>query len=102
MVCSAYKFRPLILVRIRNGQEYAPESRPPHLIFGRKISAPEKRLSVGQQKSSQWPTTLPCNRADCRLIARIHIRTLIAVHFHSYKMFINNFRDFGILVTLAI
>jgi len=36
------------------------------------------------------------------LITRVHVRALVAVHFHGHKILIDDFGDFGVFITLAI
>ena len=64
-------------------------------IFGREIRAAEKWPAIGQQKSRERPAALPRNRADGRLIARVHVGTLVAIHFHGNEKFVDDARRFG-------
>ena len=98
----AHQIRFLVLVRFRHGQQHPPESRPSKLILRRVVRPAEKRLSVRHQKPRQRPAALPGNRADRRLITSVHIRTFIAIYFHRNKIFIDDFCDDRVLVTLAV
>ena len=102
MIGGTDKLDSFIFVGIRHRQQNAPKSGPPHLIFRREIRAAKKWFSIGQQESRQWPATLPGNCADGGLIPRIDVRPLVAVDFHGHKILVDNFRDLGVLVTLAI
>ena len=95
-------FGPPRLERIGNSQQDAFESRPAHRVFRREIGAAEKWLAVGRQERSQRPAALPGNRADRRLIARIHVRPLVAIHLHGHIKFVDHRRDLGIFVALAV
>src|ERR1700722_13876295 len=102
MICCLYKIVSLIPVRIRNCQENAPKTGPPHLIFRRKIRAAKKWSSVGQQKSCQRPAALTGYSTDRGLIPRIDVRPLVAVHFYGDEIFVYDLGDLRVFVTLAI
>src|SRR5580704_6855762 len=75
-------FRAARLERFRDAQQNALESRPAHRVFRWKIGAAEKWLSVGREECGKWPATLPGDRADRGLIARVHVGPLVAIHFY--------------------
>jgi hypothetical protein len=102
MVRRANKLGSFIFVGIRHGQQNAPKTGPPHLIFRREIRAAKKGLSVWEQEAGQGPAALARDGADGGLITCIDVWALIAIHFHCDKILINNFRDLGILITLAV
>src|SRR5207245_1472734 len=63
-VGGALEFGAFVAVGIGNGEKYTAEPGAAHLVFGREISAAEKRLAVGKQKTSQRPAALAGDRAD--------------------------------------
>src|SRR6202035_2444140 len=73
-----------------------------HLILRRKIRAAEKRAPIGQQKSSEWPTALTGDGTDSRLITRIDIGPLVAVHLHGDEIVADDFGDFRIFVGFTV
>src|SRR5579864_3907227 len=75
----------LVMKGIRNGHQYAAESRAAALIFRREVGAAVKRLAIGQQKPRERPTPLAGKRADCGLITGIDVRSLVAVDFYGNK-----------------
>src|SRR5690348_14537487 len=102
MIRRADKLGPFVPVGVRDRKENPAKARPSHLIFRREIRSPKKGLSIRQQKSCQRPTTLAGNSAYGGLITRIDVRTLVTVHFHGDEVFIDDFGDFGVFVTLAV
>ena len=99
---GAFEIRALVAVRIGDGEEHATKTRAAHLVFRREIGAAEKRLSIGKQKSREWPPALAGDGANGRLIARVHVGTLIAVHFHRDEMLVDDFGDFRVFVAFAV
>ena len=87
---------------VSNSQQDAFEAGAAHGVFRREIRAAKKWLTIGSQKRSEWPTALPGNRADCRLVAGVNVRTLVAIDLHGNVELIDHRGDFGIFVTLAI
>src|SRR5215831_823344 len=87
---------------INYGQQHAPESRPAKLVLGREIGPSEKRPAIRQQESGQWPAALPRNRADRGLVARIHVRSLVAVDFDRDEVLVDDLRDDGIFVAFSV
>jgi len=77
-----------LFVSIGHRQQHAAKTRPAHLVLRRKIRAAKKRLPVGHQESCKRPPALSAERADRGLVAGIHVRPLVAIHFHRHKMFV--------------
>jgi hypothetical protein len=98
----AFQITSLVFVRIGDGLQHPFESRPPELIIGREIRPAKKWFAVGQQKSRQRPSTLARKRADRRLISRIHVGPFVAIDFHRHEIFVDDSRNFRVLVTLAV
>ncbi len=92
----------LVLESVGNRKQNAAKSRAVHLIFRRIIGAAIERLTIGHQETGQRPATLPANRADRGLIARVDVGPLVAIHFDRHEMFIDELGDFRILVALAV
>src|SRR5207245_2236326 len=61
-----------------------------------------KGLAVWRKEGSERPTALPTDSADGCLITAVNVGALVAVHFHRNEMLVNDLRDFGIVVRLAI
>ncbi len=101
-VGGAFKLCALVAVGIGDREKNAAESRAAHLVFGREISATEKRLSVGKKKTGKRPAALAGNGANGGLVARIYVGALVAIDFHGHEVFIDDFGDFGVFVALAI
>ena len=99
---GAFQLGALIAEGIGDGEKHAAETGTVHLVFGREIGAAEKRLAVGEKESGERPAALFGNRADGGLVAGIHIGTLVAVDFDGHEIVVDDFRDFGILVTFAV
>ena len=95
-------FAAAILIGVGDGHEDALEARAAQGVFGRKIRAAEERFAVRGEKTGEGPAALARDGADGSLIARIHIGALVAVHFDGDIEAINEFCDFGILVTFAV
>jgi hypothetical protein len=82
--------------------QHALESRPPVAVVAGKIGSSEKRLALGGQHRGQGPPVLATNGGDCGLVARIHIRTLVAVDLDRDKVFVDDRGQPGIFVALAV
>src|SRR4029077_18293871 len=82
-VSSALKISVLVAVGIGYGEKNAAKTRTTHLIFRRKISATKKWLSIGKQKTGEWPATLTGNGADGGLVSRINVGPFVAIHFYG-------------------
>src|SRR5207302_8700391 len=91
-----------LLKSLRHCEQHTWKPRPPMLIPRRKISPPKKWLPIRSKKRSQRPASLSTDRRHRRLIARIHIRPLIAIHLHRNKLIVDNPRGLCALVRLAI
>ncbi len=87
---------------LRHGQQHAPDPRPPVAVVARNIRAAKVRPPVGRQKRRQRPSALPADRRHRRLVARIHVGPLVAIHLHGHKKLVDHRRDFRIFVRLAI
>src|SRR5208337_3971951 len=92
----------LVTISLSNRNEHALETRPPVSVRRRKVCSPVKWLAIGSKKRRQRPSTLPGERGHRHLIAAVNIRTLVAIHFHCDVMLVDNGRDLGILIRLAI
>ena len=101
-VGGALKFGAFVTVGIGDGEKDAAKSRPAHLVFRRKIGTAEKRLSIGKQEAGEWPAALAGNGADSGLIAGVNVGAFVPVDFHSDEMFVDDLRDFGVLVGFAV
>src|SRR6202142_3289981 len=99
---GAIHFRAARLECLSNAQQNAAKSRPPHGIVRRKIRAAKKRFSLRRKKSRQRPAALPRNRADCGLIACVHVGPLVSIYFHRDIVLVDHRCDFRILVALAV
>src|SRR5260370_10740328 len=75
-VGGAFKLCALVAVRIGDGEKDAAKSGTAHLIFGREISAAEKWLSVGDQKTGERPAALAGNAPNGGLYAAIDLASL--------------------------
>ena len=82
--------------------EHATETRPAHGVLRGKVRAAVKRPSVGQQEAGERPAALSGNGADRRLVARIHVRTLVAVYFHRDEQAIDQLGQLRVFVALAV
>ena len=86
---------------LRHGHQHAPDARPSVAIVARNIGAAKVRPSVGRKKCRQRPAALPADGRHRRLVARIHIGPLVAIHFHGNKKLIDQRRDLWIFVRFA-
>ena len=77
---------------LRHGQQHPPNPGPPVAILARNIRAAKVRPPIGSQKRGQRPAALPGNRRHRGLVARIHIRPLVAIHLHRDKMLVDELR----------
>ena len=87
---------------VGDGGQDALEAGAAHAVFGWEVSAAEKGLSFGRKETSQWPAALSGNGADGRLVARIDVGALVAVHFDWDVELVDERCDFGVLVALAV
>ena len=99
---SFLQVRAFVVEGIGNGHQHTAKSWAAALIFRREIGAAVERLAIGQQKSREGPAPLAGKRADRRLIARIDIRTLVAIDFYGDKMLVDDPGDFRIFVAFAV
>ena len=90
------------LPRIHHGAQHALESRPAVALVPGKIGSPKKRFAIGSKHRGQRPSVLPADSRDRGLVARIHIRTLVAVDLDRDKVLVNHFGKLWILITLPI
>src|SRR5882762_5891469 len=89
-------------VEIGDGEKNAAESGAAHLVVGREIRAAKKGFAVGKQKTGEGPAALSGNGADSGLVAGVNVGALVAIDLHGDEMFIDDFRDFGVLVAFAV
>ena len=101
-VCRVVDFRAAHLERLGNRKQDALEPGPPPGVVRRKVGAPKERLAIRRQERRQWPAALPGDRTDRRLIARVHVGPLVAVHFHGNIEGIDQRCDFRVLVAFAV
>ena len=94
--------RAALAVGLGHRGENSPESRPPHGVVRREIGPAEKRPPIGRQESGQRPAALAGDGADGRLVARVHVGPLVAVHLHGNVELVDECGDFGVLVALAV
>src|SRR5882762_5993773 len=92
----------LVAVRIGDGEKNAAESGAAHLVVGREIRAAKKGFAVGKQKTGEGPAALSGNGADSGLVAGVNVGALVAIDLHGDEMFVDDFRDFGVLVAFAV
>ena len=83
--CGLLHFRAPRAIRFRNALKHAPETRTAHGILRRKVRAAVKWPSIGQQKACERPSALSRHGVDRRLVPRVHIRPLVAIHLHRHK-----------------
>jgi len=101
-VRGAFELGAFVAVGIGDGEQNAAESGASHLVFGREIGAAEKRFAVREQKTRKRPAALSGDGADSRLVARVDVGPLVAIHFNGDEVFSDDFGDFGVLVTFAV
>ena len=70
---------------LRHRHQHPPNARPPIAVVARNIRAAKVRPPIGRQKRRQRPAALPADRRHRRLVARIHVRPLVAIHLHRDK-----------------
>src|ERR1700722_9436739 len=87
---------------LRHSPHPAPPSRPSVTIVARNIRAAEVRSSIGCEKRRQRPPTLPADCRHRRLVARIHIGTLIAIHLYSNKKVVDERSNLRIFIRFAV
>src|SRR5262249_26114645 len=92
LVGGAFELVALVGEGVRDGLKNSRKTRTAHRILRRKICAAEKRTALWRQKTSERPAALPRNSAHGRLIARVHIGPLIAIHFYRNKVAIDEGR----------
>ena len=91
-----------LVIRMRHRQQNAPKPRTTVTLFFGKICAAEKWLALGCQNHGQWPTTLPAHRRNGRLVARVHVESLIAVHFNGDEVAVDDLGNLGVFIRFAI
>ena len=82
----------------RHRQQHALKARPSMPLLRRKIRSAKIRLALGSQKRSQRPSALSADRRHRRLVARVHVRPLVAIHLHCDKMFVDEPRRLVVLI----
>ncbi len=95
---SLLHFLAPLMEGLRNRQEDLLKAGTPEAILRREVGSAEKRFALRGQKDSQRPAPLS---ADCRyrrLVARVHIRTLIAIYLYGDEVGIQNRGDLSGLI----
>ena len=87
---------------LRHGQQNASDSRPAVPLVARNVGAAEVRPPIRREKRGQRPPSLPADRRHRRLVARVHIRSLIAIDLHGHKMLIDERGHLGVFIRFAI
>ena len=77
---------------LRHGEQHAPEAGPAIAVVARKVCPAEVGPAVGSEKRGQRPSALPADRRNRRLVARIHIGPLIAIHLHRDIVLVDDAR----------
>ena len=90
------------VIGIRDRKQHALEAGTSVVIVRRKISSTVKRLAVGSEESRQRPAALSADRTDGDLVAAVDVGTLVAIDLHGDETLVDDLRDFGIVVGLAV
>ncbi len=85
-----------------HGQQNAANTGAAIPIIAGNVSAAKVRAAVGSEKRRERPATLPGDRRDRGLVARVHVGTLVAIHLHRNEILIDHLGNFGIFVRFAI
>ena len=83
------------LPRVRHGAQHPLKARPAVAVVAGKIRSPKERLALRSQHRGQGPSVLPADRGHRRLVARIHIRTLVAVHLNRDEVVVDHLGQAG-------
>jgi len=93
----------LLPERARNFHQHAAKARPAvSVVVRREVGAAEEDLAVRGQKRGERPAALPAQRLYGALVAGVHIGPLVAVHLDAHEIAIQDLRDAGIFVRLAV
>jgi len=82
--------------------EHARKAGPPVTVLRRKIAPAVVGAPIGSEESREWPSPLPADRRNRRLVARVHVGALVAVHLHGHKLPVDERRDLFIFIRLAV
>ena len=93
----------LFAVRTRDFHQHPVKSRPSiGIIIRREVGAAEEHLAVRRQKGGEGPAALPAQRLHGPLVARVDIRTLVAIDLDADEIAVQDLGDLWILVRLAV
>ena len=90
------------LPHLVNPFEDLAEGGPPIGGLRRKVGATEKELGVGSQETGERPASLPGDGLDAALVARVHVRPLVAVHFDADEVPVQEIGKPGVFVGLGV
>ncbi len=102
---AARRFHDLVaarLPRLYHAAQHPLEAGPAVAVVAGKIRSPKERLALRSQHRGQGPPVLSADGGHRGLVARIHIRPLIAIHLHRDEILVNHSRQLRILITLPI
>src|SRR5437870_7195312 len=87
---------------MRDALQHALESGSSVMIVGREIRTAKEWAAIRSEKRGQWPAALSTDGLNSRLVARIHIGTLITINFYSNEIFVDKRRQLRIVVRFAV
>ena len=82
--------------------EHSPKAGPPVAVAGRKVGPAEVGPPVRCQNRRQRPAPLPAHGRNRRLVARVHVRPLVAVDLDGHKVLVDQRGNLRVLIRLAV
>ncbi len=94
--------RPLRSVGVEHTRQHATESRPAIPIIRREVGAAIEHLSLGREKRRQRPAPLMGQHLDRTLIARVYVRTLVAVYLDADEVLVQVLRKRRVFIRFSV
>ena len=91
-----------LAIGVGNCQQDLLETGTSPLIVGRKVGSTVKRMAIGSEKDGQRPAAGAGDGRDCKLIAAVDVRPLVAIDLHRDEFAIDDLGDVGALVGFAV
>ena len=72
------------------------------VVLGRKVRPAEEHVTVGGEERGERPAALAGERLHRALVARVHVRALVAIHLDADEVAVQEFREVPVLVRLTV
>src|SRR5579872_4685315 len=102
VLCRFKYFVPFLAIRRCQREQNPLESRTAIVILWGEIGSTKKWTAIGSKECSQRPPTLTADGLHCGLISAVDVRPFVAINLHCDILIVDDLRDLGILVRLAI